>query len=138
MSKTRNFFWKTKYYIDILLNIYNLENSHANIMNLLIEYSDDQDVCLKLVEEYIKQKDIKKAINLLEKNLKETGNTIYAEKLSEMYSTEGMIKEYRDILYKLLYELDKYDIIVYKKIKELYSKKDWVLERENIINKALT
>lgn len=138
MSKTRNFFWKTKYYIDILLNIYNLENSHANIMNLLIEYSDDQDVCLKLVEEYIKQKDIKKAINLLEKNLKETGNTIYAEKLSEIYSTEGMIKEYRDILYKLLYELDKYDIIVYKKIKELYSKKDWVLERENIINKALT
>lgn len=138
MSKTRNFFWKTKYYIDILLNIYNLENSHENIMNLLIEYSDDQDVCLKLVEEYIKQKDIKKAINLLEKNLKETGNTIYAEKLSEIYSTEGMIKEYRDILYKLLYELDKYNIIVYKKIKELYSKKDWVLERENIINKALT
>ena len=47
-----------------------------------------------------------------------------------------MIQEYKEILYKLLYELDKYDIDIYKRIKSLYSKKDWLAERKNIIDRV--
>lgn len=48
-----------------------------------------------------------------------------------------MQDEYKDILYQLLFEYDKYDIDIYKKIKHLYSKQDWLKERENIINRIL-
>ena len=136
MSKTKKYFWKTEHYIDILIDIYKMENDYEKILNLLEEYSDDQRICLKLVDKYIEQKDIKKAIDLLKEKLEETNNRTYAEKLSEIYYKENMINEYKDILYKLLYELKKYDIVVYKKIKELYSKEDWVIESQNIISNA--
>ena len=35
------------------------------------------------------------------------------------------------------YELDKYNIDIYRKIKYLYSNKDWLIEREKIISRIL-
>lgn len=137
ISKSKKYFGRTKKYVEYLLDIYSKDDNYEKIMNLLEEYSYDKDVCFKLVDEYIKQNKVNKAVDVLKEKLKETGSRFFAEKLSEIYCRENMIDEYRDILYKLLYELDKYDIEVYKKIKALYDKNDWLIERDGIIEKSL-
>lgn len=135
MSKSKEYFWNTEHYIDILIDIYNKKEEYQKIMDLLIEYSYNQNVFLKLVDEYIKNGDVNRAIELLKDRLEEENNRVYALKLVDIYYKEDMILEYKDILYKLLYELDKYDIDIYRKIKKLYSKGEWLVERNNIINK---
>ena len=119
------------------MDIYNKEGAKEKIINLLKKYSADSDICLKLVEEYLKEDNVKDAVTLLKTRLKETNNSIYASKLADIYLDNIMQDEYKDILYQLLFEYDKYDIDIYKKIKHLYSKQDWLKERENIINRIL-
>ena len=135
VGHSKDYFWNAKYYVDILVDIYNKEESKEKIINLLKKYSSDKSICLRLVEEYLKENNVNGAITLLKTILKETTDRDYAYKLSDIYKKENMMEEYKDILYKLLYELDKYNIDVYKKIKHLYSNKDWLIERDNIINK---
>ena len=137
LGKSKDYFWNAEHYVDILVDIYNKEDDKEKIINLLKKYSANKDICLKLVEEYLKEDNVKDAITLLKTRLEETNNSIYASKLSDIYQKENMMKEYKDILYQLLFEYDKYDIDIYKKIKHLYSKQDWLKERENIINKIL-
>ena len=137
LGKSKKYFWNTKHYVDILTDIYNKENSKDKIINLLKKYSTDKKICLKLVEEYLKEDNVNDAITLLKNRLKEDSNRDYAYKLSEIYQKENMMEEYKNILYKLLYELDKYNIDIYKKIKYLYSNKDWLIEREKIISRIL-
>ena len=137
LEKSKDYFWNAEHYVDILVDIYNKEDDKEKIINLLKKYSSNKDICLKLVEEYLKEDNVKDAITLLKTRLEETNNSIYASKLSDIYQKENMMKEYKDILYQLLFEYDKYDIDIYKKIKHLYSKQDWLKERENIINKIL-
>ena len=137
LEKSKDYFWNAEHYVDILVDIYNKEDDKEKIINLLKKYSANKDICLKLVEEYLKEDNVKDAITLLKTRLEETNNSIYASKLSDIYQKENMMKEYKDILYQLLFEYDKYDIDIYKKIKHLYSKQDWLKERENIINKIL-
>ena len=137
LGKNKKYFWNDKHYVDILVDIYNKEDDKEKIINLLKKYSADSDICLKLVEEYLKEDNVKDAVTLLKTRLKEGSNRDYAYKLSDIYQKENMMKEYKDILYQLLFEYDKYDIDIYKKIKHLYSKQDWLKERENIINKIL-
>ena len=135
VGHSKDYFWNAEFYVDILVDIYNKEESKEKIINLLKKYSSDKSICLRLVEEYLKENNINGAITLLKTILKETTDRDYAYKLSDIYKKENMMEEYKDILYKLLYELDKYNIDVYKKIKHLYSNKDWLIERDNIINK---
>lgn len=45
-----------------------------------------------------------------------------------------MMEEYKNILYDMFYKFNKYDIDVYLKIKNLYSYKDWDIERNKIID----
>lgn len=137
LEKSKDYFWNAEHYVDILVDIYNKEDDKEKIINLLKKYSANKDICLKLVEEYLKEDNVKDAITLVKTRLEETNNSIYASKLSDIYQKENMMKEYKDILYQLLFEYDKYDIDIYKKIKHLYSKQDWLKERENIINKIL-
>ena len=135
LGKSKKYFWNAKHYVDILVDIYNKEGAKEKIINLLKKYSADGDICLKLVEEYLKEDNVKDAIILLKTRLKEDSNRDYAYKLSDIYLKENMMEEYKDILYQLLFEYDKYDIDVYKKIKHLYSKQEWLKESENIINR---
>ena len=137
LGRSKKYFWNTKHYVDVLTDIYNKENSKDKIINLLKKYSTDKKICLKLVEEYLKEDNVNDAITLLKNRLKEDSNRDYAYKLSEIYQKENMMEEYKNILYKLLYELDKYNIDIYKKIKYLYSNKDWLIEREKIISRIL-
>lgn len=137
LGKSKDYFWNAEHYVDILVDIYNKEDDKEKIINLLKKYSANKDICLKLVEEYLKEDNVKDAITLLKNRLKEDSNRDYAYKLSEIYQKENMMEEYKNILYKLLYELDKYNIDIYKKIKYLYSNKDWLIEREKIISRIL-
>ena len=137
IGKSKDYFWNAEHYVDILVDIYNKEDDKEKIINLLKKYSADSDICLKLVEEYLKEDNVKDAVTLLKTRLKETNNSIYASKLADIYLDNIMQDEYKDILYQVLFEYDKYDIDIYKKIKHLYSKQDWLKERENIINKIL-
>ena len=137
LGKSKDYFWNAEHYVDILVDIYNKEDDKEKIINLLKKYSANKDICLKLVEEYLKEDNVKDAITLLKNRLKEDSNRDYAYKLSEIYQKENMMEEYKNILYKLLYELDKYNIDIYKKIKYLYSNKDWLIEREIIISRIL-
>lgn len=137
IGQNKEFFWNAEYYVNILVDIYDKEKDKEKIINLLKKYSADSDICLKLVEEYLKEDNVKDAITLLKTRLEETNNSTYASKLADIYQKENMTKEYKDILYQLLFEYDKYDIDVYKKIKHLYLKQEWLKERKNIINKIL-
>ena len=137
LGKSKDYFWNAEHYVDILVDIYNKEDDKEKIINLLKKYSANKDICLKLVEEYLKEDNVKDAITLLKTRLEETNNSTYASKLADIYLDNIMQDEYKDILYQLLFEYDKYDIDIYKKIKHLYSKQDWLKERENIINKIL-
>ncbi len=134
-GQNKEYFWKDKYYVDILIDVYNKEDAKEKIINLLKKYSANKDICLKLVDEYLKADNVNDAITLLKTRLKETNDRDYTYKLSDIYQKENMMEEYKDILYQLLFEYDKYDIDIYKKIKHLYSNKDWLIERENIINR---
>lgn len=136
-SKSKDYFWRTSKYVEYLVEIYNIEDNQEKIMDLLKEYSYDREICFKLVDEYIKQNEVNKAIKILKEKLKETKSEFFAEKLSEIYNKENMTEEYKETLYKLLYELDKYNINVYKKIKKLFSSKDWLVERQIIIGRIL-
>ena len=137
VGQSKDYFWNAKHYVDILVDIYNNEDSKKKIINLLKKYSNDNYICLKLVDEYLNADNVNDAITLLKNRLKEDSNRDYAYKLSEIYQKENMMEEYKNILYKLLYELDKYNIDIYKKIKYLYSNKDWLIEREKIISRIL-
>ena len=137
IGKSKDYFWNAEHYVDILVDIYNKEDDKEKIINLLKKYSANKDICLKLVEEYLKEDNVKDAITLLKTRLEETNNSTYASKLADIYLDNIMQDEYKDILYQLLFEYDKYDIDIYKKIKHLYSKQEWLKERENIINKIL-
>lgn len=137
IGKSKDYFWNAEHYVDILVDIYNKEDDKEKIINLLKKYSANKDICLKLVEEYLKEDNVKDAITLLKTRLEETNNSTYASKLADIYLDNIMQDEYKDILYQLLFEYDKYDIDIYKKIKHLYSKQDWLKERENIINRIL-
>lgn len=132
--KTKEYFWNEKNYIDILVEIYNKENKQTQIINLLKEYSKNENVCMKLIDEYLNRNQKSEAINLLKEKLKNDPRKVYAEKLSEIYLNENMIEEYKNILYKLLFELNKYNIDVYKQIKTLYSKEEWLKEKYKIID----
>lgn len=137
-SKDKKYFWKTNRYVNYLIDIYTKENKEEKILGLLEEYSYDKKVCFQLVDVYLEQKEVNKAIELLKERLDDERNACdYALKLSQIYYDEKMTSEYKDILYKLLFEFNKYDIEVYKKIKKLYSNKEWIIERQNIIDKVL-
>ncbi len=140
MRKNDEYCWHRKYYVDYLVSIYDIGNHQEKILELLEEYSFDYDVCFRLVDEYMRIKDGDKAIQLLKDRLEETGSVNdarYAFKLSDIYFELNMMEEYKQILYQLLYDLSKYNIEVYKKIKKLYSRKEWLVERQKIIDKVL-
>ncbi len=134
-GKEEKYFWNAEYYVNILITIYDKENAKDKVTNLLKTYSHDKNICFKLVEKYLKEDNVDEAIKLLKTRLEKDSDSDYALKLSDIYLKENMYAEYKDILYKLLYELDKYDIDIYKKIKTLYSKDAWLVERKNIIDK---
>ncbi len=137
-SKTKKYFRGTNRYVAYLIDIYSREKHNEKIIKLLKEYSYDKEVCFRLVDKYLKQKEITNAIDLLKRGLSDERNArFYAERLSQIYYDEKMSKEYKDILYRLLYEFNKYNIEVYKKIKELYSDEDWAKEKKNIINQII-
>ncbi len=133
--KNKDYFYNREDYVENLIKIYELKGEKNQKIKILEKYSYDNNVFLKYIDELIKNNNSLMAIKALEERLKEKeyNSSIHANKLAEIYLKNNMMDKYTDILYKLFYEIDKYDIDVYRKIKKLYSNKDWQLEKNKII-----
>ena len=134
-SSDKSYFYSRKNYIEYLIEIYKLNGESNNIIKILEKHSYDSDVLLKYIDELIKNDKLNDAIKILEERLdeKDYKSRSYANKLADIYLTNNMMEEYKDTLYKIFYKYDKNDINVYRKIKKLYSDKDWNLEKNKII-----
>lgn len=134
-SRDKKYFHSRQDYVEYLIKIYELKGEKDQKIKILEKYSYDTDVFLKYIDELIKNNNSSIAIKALKERLdeKECNSRIYANKLAEIYLKNNMMDKYSDILYKLFYKFDKYDIDTYRKIKKLYSNKDWDLEKNKII-----
>ena len=132
-GKNKKYFWHENEYVEYLLDIYQQRQEKDKKFKLLKQYSTNQGICFQLVDEYLNLDQIDDAISLLKKRIKTTNEASYAWKLSEIYQANHQANEYKDILYQILYHLDKYSIKAYRKLKELYPKKEWLTVREEII-----
>ncbi len=134
--KDEIYFSNRENYVKYLLKIHELKGENDQKIKILEKYSYDSTILLEYIDEIIKSNNSELAIKTLNEKLDEkTRNSkIYAKKLAEIYLKNNMIDEYTDILYKIFYEFDKYDIDTYRKIKGLYSNKDWNIEKNKIIN----
>lgn len=134
-SSDKSYFYNRVDYVEYLIEIYELKGETDNIIKILEKHSYDSDVLLKYVDELIKNNKLKDAINILTKRLddKDYKSRSYANKLAEIYLTNNRMDEYKDILYQMFYKFDKYDIDIYRKMKKLYSSKDWDIEKNKII-----
>ena len=135
----KDYFYNAKFYINYLIDIYQITNQNNAIKNLLKKYSKDTAIFLKYIDLLISEKNIDEAIKLLKKRIKD--NTKYyrirdlEEYLMNIYKDNNMLVEYKEQLYKLFFEYKSYDLETYNKIKNLYDKKDWQKEKLNIIDK---
>ena len=134
-SSDKSYFYNRVDYVEYLIEIYELKGETDNIIKILEKHSYDSDVLLKYVDELIKNNKLEDAINILTKRLddKDYKSRSYANKLAEIYLTNNRMDEYKDILYQMFYKFDKYDIDIYRKMKKLYSSKDWDIEKNKII-----
>lgn len=132
-GKNKKYFWHENEYVEYLLDIYQQRQEKDKKFKLLKQYSTNQEICFQLVDEYLNLDQIDDAISLLKKRIKTTNEASYAWKLSEIYQANHQANEYKDILYQILYHLDKYNIKAYRKLKKLYPKQEWLNVREEII-----
>lgn len=134
-SKDKKYFYKREHYVKYLIQINELQGNKNEKIKILEKYSYDHNVFLRYIEELIKNKNSNLAIKLLNERLdeKNCNSRVYANTLADIYLKNKMMDEYTDILYKIFYKYDKYSLDDYRKIKKLYSTKDWDLERNKII-----
>ena len=134
-SSSKSYFYSRKYYVEYLIKIYELKSEQNNIIKILDKHSYDSNILLKYVDELIKNNKLKEAIKILEERLddKDYKSRNYADKLAEIFLTNNMMDEYKDILYGMFYKFNKYDIDIYRKIKKLYSSECWNIEKNKII-----
>ncbi len=135
-SRDKIYFYDRESYINYLLEIGELRGEADQKFKILEKYSYDKGIFFKYIDELIKKGNSSYAIEILEERLHKEDyySKDYAEKLADIYLNNKMMDKYTDILYKLFYKYDKYDIDVYRKIKNLYSSKDWSVEKDKIIN----
>ena len=131
-SSSKSYFYSRKYYVEYLIKIYELKSEQNNIIKIS---TGDSNILLKYVDELIKNNKLKEAIKILEERLddKDYKSRNYADKLAEIFLTNNMMDEYKDILYGMFYKFNKYDIDIYRKIKKLYSSECWNIEKNKII-----
>ena len=134
-SKEKNYFYKRKYYVDYLIQIAELQGNKNEKIKILEKYSYDPNVFLQYIDELVKNNNSNLAIKLLKERLddKNYNSKSFANTLADIYLKNKMMDEYTDMLYKIFYKYDKYRLEDYRKIKHLYSTKDWDLERNKII-----
>ncbi len=134
-SKDKKYFYKREHYVKYLIQINELQGNKNEKIKILEKYSYDHNVFLRYIEELIKNKNSNLAIKLLNERLDEKNynSRVYANTLADIYLKNKMMDEYTDILYKIFYKYDKYSLDDYRKIKKLYSTKDWDLERNKIL-----
>ncbi len=134
-SKEKNYFYKRKYYVDYLIQIAEIQGNKNEKIKILEKYSYDPNVFLQYIDELVKNNNSNLAIKLLKERLddKNYNSKSFANTLADIYLKNKMMDEYTDILYKIFYKFDKYSLDDYRKIKQLYSTKDWDLERNKII-----
>lgn len=134
-SSDNDYFSRRKDYVEYLIQIYEFVKDKRNVLRVLEKYSFDSNILLRYVDELIKNDNLKDAIKILKEKLndKDYNGRSLAKKLADMYLKNNMMEEYKDILYEIFYKFDKYDMDIYRKIKGLYSSKDWKIEKENII-----
>lgn len=140
-NKEKNCFWSKKYYIEQLMIIYEINNKKDEILDLLYNYSTDEKIFLMLIDELIGRKKISVVVELIKERMSANKDDNYknrslAYKLMEIYYDESMIEEYLDILYKIFYYYDKYDLTIFKKIKDWYPKDEWLVISKEIIEKV--
>ena len=56
----------------------------------------------------------------------------YSEKLKELYKKIGDNAKYKNELWDLMLNYDETNIKIFKELKELYSKEEWINEREKV------
>ena len=134
-SSNKSYFFIRKDYVEYLIKIYELKGKENKKINILEKYSFDSEVLLMYIDELIKNNQLDKAIKILKEKLdvEDYKRREYANKLAEIYLDNNMMDDYKDILYQMFYKFDKYDIDVYRKIKGLYSSKEWEIEKNKII-----
>ncbi len=134
-SFDKSYFYIRKDYVEYLIKIYELKGKENKKINILEKYSFDSEVLLMYIDELIKNNQLDKAIKILKEKLdvEDYKRREYANKLAEIYLDNNMMDDYKDILYQMFYKFDKYDIDVYRKIKGLYSSKEWEIEKNKII-----
>ena len=133
----KDYFYKAKYYVDYLIDIYKFKNEENKIKDLLKKYSNEKEIFLKYMDLLISEHSINEAINLLKerikKDVKEYRVRDLEEYLMNVYYDNNMMEDYKEQLYKLFFKYQNYDLGTYNKIKELYNKEDWKKEKLNII-----
>lgn len=133
-KEDEEYFYRREYYVSLICNIYNDKRKQ---LELLEKYSYDKNICIIYVDKLLEQNMIEKAIKILKKGLRDNkyNKELYAKKLEEIYLKYNMQEEYKDILYKIFYEYTSFEFETYLKIKKLYSKEEWNVEKIVIIEK---
>lgn len=135
----KDYYYKAKYYVDYLIDIYKLKKEQNNIKDLLKKYSKEKSIFLKYIDLLINEHCVDEAIKLLKeriiKDAKDYRVRDLEEYLMNIYYDNNMIKDYKEQLYKMFFQYQIYDLETYNKIKKLYDKQDWDKEKLNIIDK---
>ncbi len=127
-TKDKEYFFGRKKYVKLLIDLYIEDNEIDKVDSLLEKYSMDSEVCMMLIDKLLDENKIDKAINILKNKITDDiyESRTYAERLEQIYYDNNMVKEYKELLYEELYKYKKYDMEIYKKIKNLYTSVDWI------------
>lgn len=124
----------TKWYITILKELKADEKVIENYCKKYWKVSKVRQIC---IEENINNKNYDKAIDILiESKKRDKGYPglvhEYSEKLKELYKKIGDNAKYKNELWDLMLNYDETNIKIFKELKDLYSKEEWINEREKV------
>ncbi len=94
------------------------------------------------IDKCMEQKEYDKALEVLEESIvldKQAESLVakYSLKKKKIYFLQGNTRAYIEELWKLVLEYRAGNLELYKELKGQYSEKEWIIEREKILNKFL-
>jgi len=129
--------YSKKYYLKYLSELYDKTKEKSKMLSLIEKNLDEIEMFEKYVETLMKEKDINEVIQILKNHQRNYPDhqKYITDKLLEIYKSNHMDLEYKGELYYAFFEYDKFNFEKYIRIKELYNKSDWIIEKEQIITK---
>lgn len=130
--------YSKKYYLAYLSELYDRTEENEKKLRLIEDNLDEIEMFKEYIVILMKEKEITEVIELLKKYQKKYSNhqKYITDKLIEIYQNNYMKLEYKEELYNAFYIYDKFNFEKYIEIKKLYSKSDWINEKELIITKV--